>query len=318
MSTEWSQKGFCHIGDSTKILSKKIPEGRAVKLFLTDPPYNIGHKYGDVTDKMTKKEYHKLMRSVLKASYKAADESAHFFMIHYPEAIAEMWPLLTEKTGWKFHQWITWTYPTNIGHSNNSWTRASRAIIWLQKNDKKIKPTFHPKRIIRPYKNPWDKRVREQMKSGIKGCSLYDWWEINLVKNVNEEKNDYANQIPELLLKRIIRSTTDLGDLVVDPFAGTYSTIKAALKTGRLGWGCDMNKNTKEYWPEKNIYNPNYIEKEFSFDQTQNFSLVRSGLSRKKLNQIIRNACENELLSLSKTRIKWTMRELEFIDSTSE
>ena len=318
MSTEWSQKGFCHIGDSSKILSKKIPKGRSVKLFLTDPPYNIGHKYGDVTDKRPKKEYHKLMRSVLKAAYKAADESAHFFMIHYPEALAEMWPLLTEKTGWKFHQWITWTYPTNIGHSDNSWTRASRGIIWLQKNDKQIKPTFHPKRIIRPYKNPWDKRVRELIKSGQKGCSLYDWWEINLVKNVNEEKNDYSNQIPELLLKRIIRSTTDVGDLVADPFAGTYSTVKAALKTGRLGWGCDMNKDTEEYWPEKTVYNPNYIEKEFSYDRTQNFSLVRSGLSRKKLNQIIRNACENELLSLSKTRIKWTMRELEFIESTSE
>ena len=35
------------------------------------------------------------------------------------------------------------------------------------------------------------------MDEGKKGCSLYDWWEINLVKNVNPEKRDYANQIPK-------------------------------------------------------------------------------------------------------------------------
>ena len=55
---EWSSKNFCHIGDASKMLSRKIPEDLKVKLFLTDPPYNIGHKYGDVTDRRSKIEYH--------------------------------------------------------------------------------------------------------------------------------------------------------------------------------------------------------------------------------------------------------------------
>ena len=116
--------------------------------------------------------------------------------------------------------------------------RASRTVLWLVK-DEGGEPKFYPKRIIRPYRNPWDRRVAQLIKDGKRGCSLYDWWEINLTKNVNKEKSDYSNQIPQVLLQRIIRSTTDVGDLVVDPFSGTFSTAKAALATGRLGWGCD-------------------------------------------------------------------------------
>ncbi|MDC0256376.1 site-specific DNA-methyltransferase [Candidatus Poseidoniales archaeon] len=312
--SEWTPKKFCHIGESSKMLAKKIPDGMKVKLFLTDPPYNIGHKYGDVSDRRPKKEYLQLMTRTLKAAYKAADDSAHFFMIHYPEAIAEMWPILTEKTGWKFHQWITWTYPSNIGMSNKSWTRASRTIIWLQKREGE-NPTFHPKRIVRPYRNPWDKRVAELIKSGKRGCSLYDWWQINLVKNVNAEKSDYSNQIPQVLLERIIRSTTDVGDLVVDPFSGTYSTMKAALGTGRLGWGCDLNKETKQYWPEQEAYNSEYVEEEYSIDHPEDFDIVRAGLGRDQFNNLIRRACENEFLS--DVRTKWTMNELEFIEGTN-
>ena len=293
------------------MLTKKIPDGLRVKLFLTDPPYNIGHKYGDVSDRLPKKEYHKLITNVLKAAYQAADDSANFFMIHYPEAIAEMWPIITEKTGWKFHQWITWTYPSNIGMSKNSWTRASRTIIWLQKREGGA-PLFHPNRIVRPYRNPWDKRVAELIKSGKKGCSLYDWWQINLVKNVNVEKSDYSNQIPRVLLERIIRSTTDVGDLVADPFSGTYSTMKAALEVGRLGWGCDLNKKTKQYWPESDLYNSDYQESEYSIDQPQDFDIVRAGMSRSQFNNLIRNACERGFLSA--TRTKWVINELNFIE----
>jgi len=312
---EWSQKKFCHTGDSPKMLGEKIPDGLRVKLFLTDPPYNIGHKYGDVSDRRPKAEYLKLMTKVLKAAYKAADDSAHFFMIHYPEAIAEMWPILTEKTGWEFHQWITWTYPSNIGMSNKSWTRASRTIIWLQKREGG-NPAFHPKRIVRPYRNPWDKRVRELIKSGKRGCSLYDWWQINLVKNVNAEKSDYSNQIPQILLDRIIRSTTDVGDLVADPFSGTYSTMKAALGTGRLGWGCDLNKETKQYWPDQDAYNSGYFEEEYSIDQPEDFDIVRAGLGRNQFHNLIRRACEKEFLS--DTRTKWTLNELDMIEGTNQ
>ena len=90
--------------------------------------------------------------------------------------------------------------------------------------------------------------------------------------------------------------------------------MKAALGTGRLGWGCDLNKETKQYWPDKNAYNPEYIEEEYSIDQPENFDIVRAGMTPKQFNNLIRRACENGFLS--EVRTKWTMNELEFIEKT--
>jgi len=263
-----------------------------VKLFLTDPPYNIGHKYGDVSDRLPKDEYHKLIKEILSTAYEVADDSAHFFMIHYPERIAEMWKIITEGSRWKFKQWITWVYPSNIGMTGGRWTRASRTILWLVKNEGG-EPPFYPNRIVRPYRNPWDSRVSKLMGEGKMGCKLYDWWEINLTKNVNKEKSNYSNQIPEILLERIIISTTDVGDLVADPFAGTYSTIKAALRTGRFGWGCDKNKETKDFWPENDILASDYEDTNFNFDIDYGFDYVRAGISRSQFDEILKNGVIN-------------------------
>ena len=271
---------------------KRQLKGKDVKLFLTDPPYNIGHKYGNVSDRLGDDEYRELIRSVLRSAYEVADTSAHFFMIHYPEAIAEMWDMITKDTGWEFRQWITWAYPSNIGMSKRTWTRASRTVLWLVKTEGGD-PSFFPERIVRPYKNPWDKRVGALIESGKRGCALYDWWEINLTKNVNKEKSDYSNQIPQTILKRIIRSTTNVGDLVVDPFSGTYSTAKAALATGRLGWGCDMNKDTKVFWPTTEDINWYFSEEESSFDVEYGFDYERAGITANQYKRILIDGVES-------------------------
>ena len=99
VSSTWSQKLFCHLGDSPEMLANKIPSGRSVDLFLTDPPYNIGHKYGKVSDRRPKDDYRQLIKDVMEKAYEAASDSAHFFMIHYPEALADMWSILTEENG---------------------------------------------------------------------------------------------------------------------------------------------------------------------------------------------------------------------------
>ena len=309
----WSQSDYCHTGDSSEVMLERMGVCGSPTLFLTDPPYNIGHKYGNVSDRLKKPDYHEMIRRVMQSSYEVAADSAHFFMIHYPEAIAEMWPILTSETGWKFRQWITWVYPSNIGMSNRTWTRASRTILWLVK-DEGEPPKFYPNRIVRPYRNPWDKRVAKLIEDGKNGCSLYDWWEINLTKNVNSEKSDYANQIPQTLLQRVISSTTDVGDLVADPFSGTFSTSKAALALGRRGWGCDLNEDTRAFWPDVSDFATDYVDDDFRIDAELPFDVVRANISNTNLNKLIRKGCESGFLPPAQK--KWTLRELDFIEGT--
>jgi hypothetical protein len=193
----------------------RLPRLRGVRTFFTDPPYNLGFRYGPVKDNLSAKEYEDLMRDFARLSYRAARRNASLFIVHYPERLAELWPVLTEQ--WRFHSWVTWCYNGVSDMSNRKWTPASRAVLWLTKGKAPEAPSS-------------------------------DWWTIPYVRNVHPESQGYANQIPTELIRRCIKATTRPGDLVADPFAGTGSTVKAAGQLGRRGWGCDANPEAAKHW----------------------------------------------------------------------
>ncbi len=215
-----------------------------VQTFIIDPPYNIGFNYkSNYKDTLNKQEYSDTLYEVTQMMYESSNDNASCFLINYPEIIAEYYHTILD-TSWNVHQWINWVYPSNIGMSNKRFTRASRTVLWLAKDNPKINIDA----VQQPYKNPTDKRIKELISKGKKGTNLYDWWEINLCKNVSKEKNDYVNQIPEELLRRLILTTTDEGDLVADPMCGSGSTVVTAAKLNRVGWGCDINENLLPIW----------------------------------------------------------------------
>ena len=71
--------------------------------------------------------------------------------------------------------------------------------------------------------------------------SNYDVFQFNLVKNVSKEKTLHPCQIPISLLKIFIKASSNIGDTVLDPFAGSFSTCAAAKELGRNSIGIDIN-----------------------------------------------------------------------------
>jgi len=61
---------------------------------------------------------------------------------------------------------------------------------------------------------------------------MYDWWEINQVKNVSKEKTEFTCQIPEEVIRRIILTTAKPNDLIIDVFGGSGTTSKVANDLG--------------------------------------------------------------------------------------
>ena len=218
-----------------------------IQTVIVDPPYNINFNYGkNFKDNIDPEEYKQLMYDVADLSYKSTKKDSSMFIINYPQIIAELFQTLKE-TEWNIHQWISWVYPSNIGHSKSKFTRAHRSILWLVKDNPKVNIDS----VTQPYKNPTDRRVRELIKSGKKGTNLYDWWEINLVKNVSKDKKQYVNQIPSEVLKRLILTTTDTKDKVLDPMCGTGSTAIEAAKLKRSGIGIDLNPYLTKIWNDE-------------------------------------------------------------------
>jgi len=71
-----------------------------------------------------------------------------------------------------------------------------------------------------------------------------DWWEIPLVNKAANERVGYPTQKPEEILYKIICASSNPGDIILDCFLGSGTTIAVAQKLGRRWIGCDINKGS--------------------------------------------------------------------------
>ncbi len=87
------------------------------------------------------------------------------------------------------------------------------------------------------------KQMEEIQKLEKRGKVLEDWWiDIWATERYRKEFVGFATQKPEALLERIIKASSNLGDLVLDCFIGSGTTCAVAQKLGRRWIGCDINK----------------------------------------------------------------------------
>jgi site-specific DNA-methyltransferase (adenine-specific) len=68
-----------------------------------------------------------------------------------------------------------------------------------------------------------------------------DVWEIGVLAPVSRERTGYPSQKPEALLERIVGALSDPGDLVLDPYAGSGTTLAVAARMGRAFVGVDQS-----------------------------------------------------------------------------
>lgn len=73
------------------------------------------------------------------------------------------------------------------------------------------------------------------------GVPLGDVWDIGIIAPVARERTGYPTQKPEALLERLILSLTNPGDLVLDPYAGSGTTLVVAARHGRRAIGIDQS-----------------------------------------------------------------------------
>ncbi len=223
--------------------ARTVHTGLDVNCWIFDPPYNIGFNYNSsVKDNLSLMDYFSLIEESVTNMFNHTNEG-HLFMVNYPEQSARLLPII-ESTGWRFKQWISWVYPSNVGHSKKQFTKASRVITWFVKGE----PEYNIRATVQPFKNPNDKRIKERIANGQKGVAHYDWWEINMRKNVSKGHAGWANQLPRKLVERIILTSTKKGDMVGDLMAGAGTTLEVALPLERQCWLNDIDPRSREIW----------------------------------------------------------------------
>jgi len=87
----------------------------------------------------------------------------------------------------------------------------------------------------------WSKDVRRYLDEIKEGIPVGDVWDIKYENNMSANRTDYPTQKPEDLVERIIKASTNEGDIVADFFVGSGTTPAVAQKLGRKWIACDIN-----------------------------------------------------------------------------
>ena len=214
-------------GDVMHVL-KDLPDN-SVDMIFGDPDYNVGIKYGEKNYTRKFDDYIHWYIELTKESMRVLKNDGNLFMMNYPQQNAHLRVKYLDLYFPNVHEYV-WVYNTNVGHTPKRFTTAHRSILHVRKNQNN---KFFKEDVALPYKNPTDKRIRQNLANGSKGRMPYSWFEFNLVKNVSKEKTEHACQIPQKLTEMLIKASTKPGDIVFPLFGGSGAEIEVARKLKR-------------------------------------------------------------------------------------
>ena len=201
------------LGDCREMLSK-LDIDYEKTIFVSDPPFNIGYHYDTYDDDMTEDDYYTFLLEVFGTNKQV--------IVHYPEALYRH----SYNIGIFPDRVVSWVYNSNTAKQH-------RDIGFFG-----VRPDF--RKVGQDYKNPSDKRIAKRIAEG-KTARLYDWWEINQVKNVSSEKTEHPCQMPYEVMRRIVGILPD-GYTIIDPFMGSGTTGLACKELGRNFIGIELDE----------------------------------------------------------------------------
>ncbi len=219
-------------------------EGSKAEVCLTflDPPFNQGKDYDYFDDTLPEHEYWLMMQTVCaRVRQLTADGGAIYFMQREKNTEAVLQCL--RETGWTLQNLIVWTKRTSAVPNTIRFGKQYQIIAFATKG--KRPRVFNRLRIDLPLR-PEYKYGRED------GVFVTDVWDDireltsgyfagdEALRRDNGERA-HKQQSPVALLLRIILSSTMPGDLVLDPFAGTGTTLVVAEQVGRSSIGIEID-----------------------------------------------------------------------------
>lgn len=221
-------------------------DDESMKLIVTSPPYNIGKSY---EKRSPLDQYVKDQAQVISECVRLLHPNGSIcWQVGNHVDKGEIFPLdlvlyhLFKDHGLKLRNRIIWHFEHGL-HCSKRLSGRYETIMWFTKGDDY---TFNLDPIRVPSKYPQKKYYKGPKAGQLSGNPLgknpSDVWVFPNVKNNHVEKTIHPCQFPIELVERLVLSMTDEGDRVFDPYMGVGSSVVAALKHGREGYGCDVMK----------------------------------------------------------------------------
>lgn len=221
------------LGDCIDLMNA-LPE-KCVDLVFADPPYNMQlggdlwrpnmTKVDAVNDAWDKfgsfAEYDAFTRAWLTAARRVLKDTGTLWVIGSYHNIYRVGSILQDLGYWILND-VAWVKANPLPHLKGvRFCNAHETLLWAKKSQRQTKYTFHYR----------------ELKAGNDDKQMRSDWYLPICTGGEREKLNgqkaHATQKPESLLHRIISSTTNPADVVLDPFCGTGTTAAVAKRLGR-------------------------------------------------------------------------------------
>jgi DNA modification methylase len=231
----------------------------SVDLVFADPPFNIGYDYDIYEDRKHADEYLAWTRKWVEGVQRALKPDGTFWLAIGDDFAAELKVLVQRDLGFSCRSWVIWYYTFGV-NCTKKFSRSHTHLFHFVKNPKRF--TFNADAIRVPSAR---QLVYADGRANAKGRLPDDTWILRPQDVANgftpeqgtwyfprvcgtfkERAGFHGCQMPEQLLARIIRVSSNPGDLVLDPFAGSGSTLIVAKKLERDWLGFELSKNYAE------------------------------------------------------------------------
>lgn len=222
----------------------------SVDLVFADPPYNI--KKADWDKFESQEEYIQWSVNWIKEASRILKPAGSLYICGFSEILADLkHPAMRYFSNCR---WLIWHYK-NKANLGSDWGRSHESILHLRKTsafklnideirvpygEHTLKYPSHPQAESSQYGN--GKPSSAIWTPNPLGAKPKDVIEIPTTCNGMGEKTQHPTQKPEELLRKLILASSKPGDIILDPFSGSGTTLVTAEQLGRKWIGCDMNE----------------------------------------------------------------------------
>lgn len=247
--------GALYLGDAIAWL-KSLDTG-SVDLIFADPPYNI--KKAEWDDFGTMHAYVAWSRDWITEAARVLKPTGTLYVCGFSEILADV--KVAAAHLFSGCRWLVWHYK-NKANLGKDWGRSHESILHFRKSrnftanmdDVRIpygahtlKYPEHPQAETSQYGKGKPAKERDDWTPHPGGAKPKDVIEIPTTCNGMGEKTPHPTQKPEELLRKLVLASSNPGDLVIDPFSGSGTTLVVADQLGRRWLGCDNAPQHNEW-----------------------------------------------------------------------
>lgn len=237
-----SKNAILVLGNSIEVLKKM--KSQTVNLIFADPPYNIGKDFGNNKDCWDSievyiawcKEWIDECMRILKDNGTMYFMTATQFMPYLDVYVSEKYNVLSR---------IVWTYDSSGVQSKKIFGSLYEPILMMNKSSKSSY-IFNDQEILVEAKTGARRKLIDYRKTPPRPYNTKkvpgNVWQFPRVRFKMAEYENHPTQKPEALLERIILASSNKGDVVLDPFSGSFTTSAVALKHERKVIGIELNE----------------------------------------------------------------------------